>query len=120
MQTLEKRTSESVLYDIDCSVLLAVGETITGTPTVTTDLVTTPPLVFGVATVNVAAVTYTDAYGSTRVVPIGQVAQVNISGGTIPASAQVQDYLVRVKMSTTRNALVEATVRLRLTDTPAL
>ena len=45
--------------------------------------------------------------------------QVLISGGAIATGALSQDYLVRVLMVTSRNPAVEATVRLRVNDTPA-
>lgn len=118
MQIREKRTSESVLYDIDCSLLLAPTETIgtiasiSGAPTMTT------PLAFGAGAVNIAPVTYADVYGSTRTAAIGKVIQVRISGGVIPAAALVQDCIVRAVFATNINTAVEATVRLRLNDTP--
>jgi hypothetical protein len=120
MKTLEKRSSESTLYDLDCSILLAVGETIISVTTFTAEPITTPPIVVGAASINSSAVTYTDAFGSTRVAPIGQVIQVNISGGAIPTSALIQDYILRAKFLTSRNPAVEATVRMRLNDTPSL
>jgi hypothetical protein len=118
MQTLEKRTSESVLFDIDCSILLAPTETIgaiasiTGTPSMAS------PLVFGAGVVNIAPVTYTDAFGSTRTAAIGKVIQVRISGGTITPPALVQECIVRAVFATNTNVAVEATARLNLNDTP--
>lgn len=118
MQTLEKRTSESVLFDIDCSLLLAPTETIgtiasiTGTPSMTS------PLVFGAGSVNVAPVTYTDAFGGTRIAAVGKVIQVSISGGTITAPALIQECIVRAVFATTLNVAVEATARLNLNNTP--
>lgn len=121
MQTLEKRSSEGVLFDIDCSLLLASGETITSVTSITAEPVTTPAITFGSPVINAAPVTYTDAFGSTRIAAIGKVAQVQISGGKIAAGAQVQDYIIRAKLATSLNnpGPVEATVRLRLNDTPA-
>ena len=120
MQTLEKRSSESgALYDIDCSIFLPIGVTIIGTPTVTPEPVTTPPITVGVVYVNTLATTYTDAYGSTRTVPAGQALQVALSGGSIPSNAQVQEYLLQCKFVTSRAEQLEATVRLRVIDTPA-
>ena len=89
MQTLEKRSADSLKFDIDCSSLLASTETISSVTSVTATPVTTTPLVFGTATVNTLAQTYTDAYGSTRTAAIGKVVQVNISGGLIATGTQV-------------------------------
>jgi hypothetical protein len=118
MQILEKRSSESVTYDIDCSLLLATGETITNVTSVTATPATTTPLAFGTPAVNSGAVTYTDAFGSTRTAAIGKVVQVQISGGSIPTGSQTQDFIIRAKVVTNMNPVVEATVRLRLNDTP--
>lgn len=120
MQTLEKRSSESVRYDLDCSVLLATGETISTVTSIAATPVTSPALAFGASAINAAPITYTDVdTGITRVAPIGTVIQVTISGGKIAAGAQVQDYIVRAVFVTNINAAVEATVRLKLNDTPA-
>lgn len=119
MQTLEKRSSEAVRFDIDCSTLLAAGETITGVTSVAATPATTTPLAFGAAVINAAPQTYTDQYGSTRTAAIGKVVQVQISGGSIAAGALVQEYIIRALLVTSINTAVEATVRLRLNDTPA-
>ncbi len=119
MQTLEKRSSESVLYDIDCSLLLAPGETISTVTTVAAEPATTPPLAFGAAAINGAPITYTDPItGNTRVAPTATVVQVQISGGSIASGKKVQGYVVRCKVATSLNPAVEATVRLQLNDTP--
>lgn len=118
MQTLEKRSSDSRRFDIDCSLLLAVGETITSVGTPSASPVTTPPIAFGAPTVNLSPTTYTDQFGGTRTAPTGQVVQVQISGGTIPANFTAQDYVLRFVLVTSVNPAVEATVKLRLNDTP--
>lgn len=118
MQTLEKRTSEQARYDIDCSILLTPGETITGVTSLTAEPVTTPPIVFGSPAINVSQNTYVDQYGSSRTVPAGTVVQVQISGGKIATGRQVQDYLIRALVVTNINPAVEATVRLEVNDTP--
>lgn len=115
MQILEKRTSEQVTFDVDCSQLLATSETISSVTSVTAS---PSGLAFGVPVVNVAPVTYTDVSGATRTAGIGKVVQVQISGGSIPTGSQTQDYIIRVKVVTNLNPIVEATVRLRLNDTP--
>lgn len=118
MQTLEKRTSEQVRYDIDCTLLLAPGEVVVGTPSVTADANAGTALAFGTPAANTAPAVYTDQFGSTRTAPIGQVIQVEIDGGSIPARRRTLDYIIRAKFATNINPLVEATVRLRLNDTP--
>jgi hypothetical protein len=116
---LEKRSSESAVYDIDCSDLLATGESITGTVTMSVAPATTPALAFGAATVNASPKTYTDREtGAVRTVPAGQVISVSISGGKIPAGLTVQRYTVRAVFATNVNAAVEATVLLDVNDTP--
>lgn len=119
MQILEKRTSESARYDIDCSILLSPGETIASV----TSISATPtgsPLVFGSPLINTVPLTYTDTFGSARTVGVGVVIQVQISGGAIPTNQRVQIYTVRAVFATNLNPAIEATVRLRLNDTPAL
>ena len=120
MQPFEKRSSEQLRFDIDCSRLLATGETITLVSAITAEPVTAPAIAFGAAAVNTVAAGYTDyETGTPRTASIGTVVQVQISGGKIPADALVQNYLLRLKLVTSLNPLVEATVRLKLNDTPA-
>lgn len=118
MQILEKRSSESVRFDIDCSTLLAPTETITSVTSVTGSPTTSTPLAFGTPSINIAAQTYVDSYGSSRTAAIGKVVQVQISGGLIATGAQIQDYIVRALLVTSINPALEATVKLRLNDTP--
>lgn len=118
MQILEKRSADSRRFDIDCSLLLAAGETITSVAAPTASPTTVPPIAFGTPTVNVTQTTYTDQWGGTRTVPAGQVVQVQISGGAIPSGLRVQDYVIRLVLLTSVNPAVEATVKLRVNDTP--
>ena len=110
-QILDKRTKDARYYDIDCSFLLSKGETISSVTSITADQ---GGLVFGAASPNGAAVTYSDG----RTVPIGQVAQVQISGGVIPTGQPFLICIVRALLLTSLNPAVEATVLLRLVDTP--
>jgi hypothetical protein len=112
-QVLDKRTYDSRLYDVDCSILLDAAETITGVSAVVADQ---GGMVFGAATVNSSPITYPDG----RVVPVGKVAQFQISGGAIPTGQQFLICNVRVQMSTTINPQLEATVQLRLVNNPAI
>ncbi len=119
MQILEKRSSESVVFDIDCSLLLAATETITSVTSSSAAPVTTMPIAFGTPTINVTPTTYMDQFGSSRVAAAGKVIQVRISGGLIASTQTAQDYVLRFVMVTSLNTAVEATVKLRLNDTPA-
>lgn len=115
MTILEKRIADDRLFDIDCGDLLDVDETITTVGSITAD--GTTGLTFGTGVVNSAPVTYTDQEtGLTRTVAIGKVVQVRISGGTIPADRQGLECTVRVPLTTTKSALVEATVLLKITN----
>jgi hypothetical protein len=118
MQTLEKRSSDARKFDVDCSLLLATGETITSAAAPTYSPTTSPALTFGTPAVNVSPTTYTDQWGGTRTVATGQAVQVQISGGAIPSGLRVQDYVIRIVLTTNLNPAVEATVKLRLNDTP--
>jgi hypothetical protein len=118
MQILEKRSSDSRRFDIDCSLLLSAGETISGVAAPTASPVTIPPLTFGTPVVNSAPTTYIDQWGNSRTVISGQAVQVQISGGAIPSIARSQDYILRLILTTNQNPAIEATVKLRLIDTP--
>jgi hypothetical protein len=110
MQILEKRTSENVWYDIDCTDLLNTAETIIGTPEITADQA---GMSFGTAVVNTSAITYPDG----RVAAIGKVIRVKIAGGVIPAGKENQLYTVRAKFGTTDSGNQrEATVLLSVKD----
>jgi hypothetical protein len=118
MQILEKRSSDSRRFDIDCSLLLNVGETISSVSSSSASPATTPPIVFGTPVINPSQTTYTDAWDNTRTVPAGQVIQVQISGGAIPSTARTQRYTLRFVLATSQNPAIEATVVLNLNDTP--
>jgi len=118
MQILEKRSSDSRRFDIDCSLLLNTGETIQSVATPTASPVTTPAITFGTPVVNTSPNTYTDAFGNSRTVATGQAVQVQISGGAIPSNARLQKYTLRFVLTTNQNPAIEATVVLDVTDTP--
>lgn len=106
---LEKRTSESIKYDINCSLLLDADETISGSATFTASAT---GLVFGSSNVNSQPLTYDD--GTT--VAVGKVLQVRISAGTIPAGQTSQTYTIHAVFSTSSGNTREATVLLMVTD----
>lgn len=113
MNTLDKRTADIRRFDIDCTDLLEPTETILSVTSMSADqgIVT-----FGTPVVNTVAITYPD----NRVAAIGKVVQVVISGGAIPANVKQVLTPVRCLLVTTINAALEATVILRLIDTPNL
>jgi hypothetical protein len=122
MTTLEKRTSESIKFDLDFSQMLAAGETISSVSSIAaTPVSAITPLVFGTGVVNVAPVSYYSDLARTivdHVAPIGTVVQVTISGGQIAVGASVQQYIVRAKVATTINSVVEGTGLMLVNDTP--
>ena len=110
---VDKRTSESMTVDVDCSDLLGPQELI---------LSAGPPidadgfgLGFGPVTVNQGQIAYPI---SGRIVQAGKAIQFNLSGGEIPAGADDQVCTIRILLRTNINPTVEATVALRLIDTP--
>lgn len=112
MQVLEKRSFEQVRYDIDCSSLLAAGETINSVISCVPDEVTTPALACSGMTISGVAIAYADGHTA----PIGTVVQVQISGGTVPTGRLFQIYTIRLRVATSLSNQVEATVLLRLQD----
>ena len=115
---LEKRVSESILFDFDCAPNLSAAETITSAGPATADQ---GGFTFGSPTVNTSIVTYPG--GTTA--PVGTVAQVRITGGVIPAGSVLPDgrrgirCTIRLPHVTSIGNTREATVLLDLTDTPA-
>jgi hypothetical protein len=115
-QIIEKRSSETLPYDLVCASMLASGETISAAQTPTYDANTGSALTFSVPSINATAKTYADG----SVAPIGTVITVQIGGGSIPAGMPYLDYLVRVKFTTNVVGVVrEATARLRVQDIPS-
>jgi len=108
---LEKRTSESIWYDIDCTYILDTLETIT---TITSVLADQPGLVFAAPAVNPNPVTFPDK----QVAAAGKVISVQISEGVIPAPQINQLYTIRALFQTTEGNTREATVLLNVTDIP--
>ena len=73
-----KHSGDNRVYTFDCRELLADGETVTGTPTVThTTEHATSTLTIGTPAVNTTSVTVDGA-----TIGVGQAVQVRISGGT--------------------------------------
>jgi hypothetical protein len=112
-QVIDKRSADSRSFDIDCSFLLLAAETVVSVVGITSDQ---SSLVFGTPTINGGAITYPDG----RIVPAGKVVQVQISGGLIPSGQPFLVCTVRALMQTSLNPAVEATVLLRLVDSPSI
>ena len=112
MDLLEKRTFDDRLYTIDCSALLALGQTITTIGSVADDAT---ELTFTNAVINLAPITL----ASGRIIPIRQGIQVEVSGGAL-AGAISQLLTIRARFATNTDPAVEATVQLFLCDTPGV
>ena len=111
-RSLEKRTSETLRFDLIADSLLPAGATLTGTPVLTSE---PDDLTFGTPVINAGAISYPD--GSTAA--IGTVVQVLIGGGEIPAGETAVEYTVRALCSTSISGeALELTARLRIDDTP--
>lgn len=109
--TLEKRTYDNRLFDIDCTDLLAPTETVSAVASVSADQ---GQMTFGDGSVNGSTVSYPD--GTTAAA--GKVIQVRISDGVVPPGVGALMCTVRAKFATNINPQLEATVQLRLTDLP--
>ena len=111
MQTmiLEKRTFDARPYDIICKDLLSPGATIANVNAVLADQ---GGLVFGTPVVN----TQQNIYADGTIAPTGTVAQVFISGGTIPPLLSQLMCTVRLQFIDSNGASIEATVLLLLVN----
>ncbi len=117
--SLEKRTWDARLYDIDCSKLVSPGEVVVSVVSVASDL---GAMTFGVPLVNTVPLTYPNNVTA----GIGKVIQVEISGGTIPPGSDsegrgVPNLTCTVRARFTTNFSpnqIEATVCLVLCDQP--
>jgi len=112
-QILEKRSSESRLFDVDAAGLLATGETITAVTGITHDTAAGSALSFGAGVVNDETVPL-----SGRVASPGELIQFRITGGSIPSGASSSQYVIRVRFTTSLGNFLEAVVVLRIRDVP--
>jgi hypothetical protein len=108
---LEKRTSEIIFYDLDCTNILDATETITDITDITSDQV---GLEFDNWAVNTVAITFPDK----TVGAAGKVISVQISGGIIPNPQVNQLYTIRALFDTSKYNTREATVLLNVTNIP--
>ena len=108
---LEKRTSESIWYDIDCTYILDTLETITSITSVTSDQL---GLTLLAPAVNPNPITFPDG----QIAAAGKVISVQISGGIISDPQINQLYTIRALFETTESNTREATVLLNVTNIP--
>ena len=108
---LEKRTTESIFYDIDCTNLLDTNETISSITSVTSDQT---GLTLSNQAVNTSPVTFSDGV----IAGIGKVISIYISAGIIPTGSINQIYTIRPVFSTSEGNVREATVLLNVTNNP--
>ena len=108
---LEKRTSEAIFYDLDCTNILDPLEVIQTINTIESDQ---DGLVFAGQAINPEPVTFPDGF----VAAIGKVISVQISEGIIPAPQVNQLYTIRAIFNTSENNTREATVLLNVTNIP--
>lgn len=108
---LEKRTSESIWYDIDCSLLLDPTEAILTITSIESDQA---GLTFTGQAINPDPVTFPDGY----IAKTGSVISVMIGGGIIPTPQINQLYTIRALFNTNENNIREATVLLNVTNIP--
>jgi hypothetical protein len=113
IQLLDKRTADSRLYNIDCTRLLLNGATIASISPV---LVDQGNLVFGTASVNSVPMTFPDGSAAA----IGCVILVNISAGTLPVLMPFMICTLRAVFMNSMGETLEATVQLRLVNTPGI
>jgi len=108
---LEKRTSEIIWYDLDCTNILDPLEKILNIISVTADQT---GLTFNAPAVNGSEVIFSDG----TIGEIGKVISVQISGGVIPAPQLNQLYTIRALFFTDGNNTREATVLLNVINVP--
>ena len=108
---LEKRTAETIWYDIDCTLLLDPTEIIETISGITSDQA---GLTFAGQAINPSPVVFPDGYTAAA----GKVISVQIGGGIIPTQQINQLYTIRALFNTSENNTREATVLLNVTNLP--
>jgi hypothetical protein len=111
-QVLDIRSTDKRQFDLNCSSLLMPTETITSITSISADQ---GGLTFGTPAANAVPITYADT-GLTAAV--GKVCQVQINGAALPTGTTFLLCTVRALLVTTLNPALEATVQLRLINTP--
>lgn len=110
---LDKRSSETIDYDIDCSKLLGPGVTLASVAAVAVEPVTSPALAHGTAVISTTVLTINGVR-----VPAGQALSLQLSGGAPHANHVPQLYYVRVTCNTSAGDVIEATVPVKVDDYP--
>ena len=108
---LEKRTSEAIFYDLDCTNILDPLEVIQTINTIESDQ---EGLTFSGQAINPDPVTFPNGF----VADVGKVISVQIAGGIISAPQVNQLYTIRAIFNTSENNTREATVLLNVTNIP--
>lgn len=108
---LEKRTSETIWYDIDCTQILDTNEIISSIIGINSDQ---NGLVFIYPAINSEVITFSDGSNAA----IGKVISVQISEGIIPAGTTNQIYTIRPLFTTSEGNTREATVLLNVVNIP--
>jgi hypothetical protein len=110
--TLEKFADESILFDLDCTDNLAVGETIIGSPVMSffPALTGGDALTFGTPVINTAAIQYADG----KVGKVGGVIQVRISGGNPTNTTTARLYSVLATFTTSAGNNLVARMKLSI------
>ena len=78
---VRKQPAEVITFYFDFSGILETGETITGTPTVTKGVTTTPDLTIGSPTIISGSVSVTQPDGTTLTLAANEAVQVQLSAG---------------------------------------
>jgi hypothetical protein len=108
---LQKRTTEDIWYNIDCTNLLEPLETITTVTGITSDQT---GLTFSGAAINNTPITFPDGY----VALPGKVISVFISDGIVLDGETNQIYTIRPVFTTNAGNTRESTVLLNVTNIP--
>lgn len=108
---LEKRTTEVIWYDIDCSNILDTSEIITSITSIEADQA---GLIFTAPAINSETVTFSDG----TIAVAGKVIAVQISRGDVISGTTNQLYTIRPLFVTNEGNTREATVLLNVTNIP--
>ncbi len=108
---VQKRSYESARFEVNCAAMLGANETVASVQQVLVDAAgqTTPALVSTLPLISQGPTSYPDGTGATA----GQAVQFTLSGGLSAAL-----YTLRVQFATSLGEQLEATVLLRVQDTP--
>jgi len=109
---LEKRTTEEIWFDIDCTNILNDSEIIASISSIDSDQA---GLIFLGEAINPNPVNFSDGHQAKA----GSVISLQIKGGIIQASQTNQLYTIRAVFVTNESNIKEATVLLNVTNIPS-